>query len=362
VSDAVLDGGLRAYVNQHGPFDVALIGPATPFLADGDDANNDAVNFLRRYASHRLSNQALSAFFIDVRANFGKLPVAIRLVSTLNFDYYAATKKQVEVLLNQSIAVLGPNHQFVSALSDLPEFAKREKHYSRKATLLTDDWRRFLLQHPERVVTTTHFVGPHEYCFDPIAVRPYEIAVPGAEYVLRQDAARRLKRTPLRSAPKTYFHLFRLASRLGVPVYSHPLTLRLYNLLFQRTLAESRCVYTARGGFGMPIRKFFEIPAAGSLLVCSPCNGYADLGFEPGRHYVRAEPEDLLLALREWLPDPKAQEIAAAGQHLVVTNHSLTARGEQIERCLRAMISGTYLGSHWQRGEFVINTKSQCVV
>ena len=25
-------------------------------------------------------------------------------------------------------------------------------------------------------------------------------------------------------------------------------------------------------------------------MICSPCNGYADLGFEAGRHYVQAEP------------------------------------------------------------------------
>lgn len=360
VNDAVLSGGLQSFVDGQGPFDVVLLGPATPFLGEGADADSGAVAFLRRYASHRLTDQALLTFFADARAAFGKLPVAVRLVSVLNFDYYATSQKQIDALLEQSIAVLGPNDQFVLPLADLPDFASREKHYVKKADRLTDAWRNFLLQHPERVVTSTHFVGPQEYCFDPLSVRPYEVAVPGVEYLLRKDAVRRLAGTRLRSASKAYFHLYRLANRLGLPAYSHPLTLRLYNLFFQRTLADTRCVYTARGGFGIPIRKFFEIPAAGGLLICSPCNGYADLGFEAGRHYVQAEPDALLDVLSEWSASPRAQEVASAGQQLVIARHSMAARGEQIERCLRAMVTGGYRGARWHQGEFVVDEVSPC--
>lgn len=360
VDDAVLAGGLRAFVDRHGPFEVALLGPATPFLGEGADADRGAVAFLRRYASHRLSDRTLLSFFADARAAFGKLPVAVRLVSVLNFDYYATSQKQIDALLEQSIAVLGPNDQFVLPLADLPDFASREKHYVKKADRFTDAWRNFLLQYPERVVTATHFVGPQEYCFDPLSGRPYEVAVPGVEYLLRKDAVRRLAGVRLRSASKTYFHLYRLANRLGLPAYSHPLALRLYNLFFQRTLADTRCVYTARGGFGIPIRKFFEIPAAGGLLICSPCNGYADLGFEAGRHYVQAEPDALLDVLSEWLASPRAQEVASAGQQLVIARHSMAARGEQIERCLRAMVTGGYRGACWLQGEFVVDEVSPC--
>ncbi len=362
VDDAVLASGLQSFSDRNGPFNVALLGPATPFLGDGEDADISAVTYLRRYAFHRLTDQIILTFFADVRAAFGQLPSAIRLISVLNFDYYGATQRQVDALLEQSIAVLGPNDQFLQALTDLPNFAKREKHYVRKADRLTDVWLNFLLRYPERVVTATHFVGPQEYCFDPLSVRPYEVAIPGVEYLLRKDAVRRLAGTRLHSASKAYFHLYRLANRLGLPVFSHPLALRLYNLFFQRTLADTRCVYTARGGFGMPIRKFFEIPAAGALLICNPCNGYIDLGFEAERHYVKAEPDALLEVLYEWLPSPRAQEVASAGQQLIIARHSMAARGEQIEHCLRAMVAGTYRGARWCQGEFVVDELLPCAV
>lgn len=360
VDDAVLARGLLSFADRHGPFDVALLGPGTPFLGDGEDADIGAVVYLRRYASHRLSDRTILTFFADARAAFGQLPSTIRLISVLNFDYYASTQKQVDVLLKQSIAVLGPNDQFVLALADLPDFASREKHYVKKADRFSDAWRNFLLQHPERVVTATHFVGPQEYCFDPLEGRPFEVAVPGVEYLLRKDAVKQLARTRLHSASKIYFHLYRLVNRLGLPAYSHPLALRLYNLFFQRTLADTRCVYTARGGFGIPIRKFFEIPAAGGLMICSPCNGYADLGFEAGRHYVQAEPDALLEVLSEWLANPQAQEVASAGQQLVIARHSMAARGEQIERCLHGMVAGSYRGARWRQGEFVVDEVSPC--
>lgn len=360
VDDSIVEIGLQAFVERHGPFDVALLGPATPFLSASADADSGAVAYLRRYASHRLTDRSLLSFFADARAHFGSLPVPVRVASVLNFDYYATTQKQIDILEGQSISVLGPNDQFVLALDALPDFAKREKHFIRKADRFTDVWRDFLLRHPERVVTATHFVGPQEYCFDPLSVRPFEVAVPGVEYLLRKDAIKRLAGTRLRSASKTYFHLFRLANRLGLPAYSNPVALRMYNLLFLRTLADTRCVYTARGGFGIPIRKFFEIPAAGGLLICSPCNGYADLGFEAGRHYVEAEPDDLLDALAEWLPDPRAQDLASAAQEQVIARHSIAARGEQIERCLRAMLAGTYRGARWHQGEFLVEEAPSC--
>ncbi len=353
-----LERGLRRFIEARGPFDVLVLGPNTPFLVDGADAIEGAVGYLMKYTAHRLSGNALVQFFADVRQSFGHLEVPVKLVSVLNFDYYATTQTQIDHLLEQDVGVLGPNEQFSLRLEDLPSFATREKHYVHKVERLSNAWYDFLVRHPERVVTAVHFVAATEFIFEPLDARPFDVAVPGVEYQLRKEAVKRLSGTRWRSASKAYFHFYRLANRLGLPVFSHPVALRLYNQFFQRTLADTRCVYTARGGFGMPIRKFFEIPAAGALVLCSPCNGYADLGFEDGRHYIAVEPDGLVDALAKWLVDPRSQEIASAGQAVTMTNHSLAARGEQIERCLRAMVAGTYAGSRWDRGEFRVLEKA----
>jgi len=351
--------GLRPYVDAAGPFDVVLVGPNTPILADGADAIEDAVGYLRRFSAHRLADAELARFFSDVRSSLAVLDVPIRLVSVLNYDSYAATQRQVDRLLECGLGVLGPNDQFVLRLEDLPDFATRERHYVRKAERFSDAWHDFLVEYPERVVTALHFVGAHEFFFEPLDVRPYEVAVPGVEYLLRKEAVKHLAGSGWKTASKGYFHFYRLANRIGLPVYSHPLALRFYNLFFQRTLADTRCLYTARGGFGMPIRKFFEIPAAGALLLCSPCCGYEDLGFEDGHHYIAVEPDELLDVLAEWLSDSHAaQKIAWAGQAVAMSRHSLSARGAQISRCLKAMLAGTYAGARWKRGEFRVLEKT----
>ena len=131
VEEPDLVSGLRA-LQIATPFDVALLGPATPFLGEtGFDAIATPSLFLAA-TSHHHEDQSLLAFFAGARDAFGKLPASVRVVSALNFDYYGASQNQIDQLLEQPVAVLGPNHQFVLALADLPDFVSSEKHYIKK--------------------------------------------------------------------------------------------------------------------------------------------------------------------------------------------------------------------------------------
>jgi hypothetical protein len=174
-------------------------------------------------------------------------------------------------------------------------------------------------------------------------------------YALRRDALASLRSSGLRVAPKNYFHAFRAANRLGLPVYRNAATARLYNALFQRTLRRSKMVYTASGGSGNLMRKFFEIPAAGAAMVCVPGNGFRALGFEHGRNYVQVVPADLATTVKTLRADPALQAIADAGRHVVLTRHSLQARASQIAQCFHALRLGTYRGSRWEDGNFVVS-------
>jgi Glycosyl transferases group 1 len=350
--------GLLRFIDREGPFDAVIFGYGglSIFHKDADQDFRTAKSFYKHSAG-RSSLESLAYFFADVRNHCGHVPTAIRLLSTLNFDYYAATQAQVDILIEKSISLIGPNEQFVIALEDLPNYAKREKHYVRKQGCFSNAWRDFLIKHPEKVVTALHFVSPSEYCFDALALRPYETAIPGVEYLLRKQAMRQLEKSNYRVSSKAYFNLYRLANYTGLPVFSNPVLARLYNLSFQRSLADTQCVYTARGGFGIPIRKFFEIPAAGGLLVCSSPNGFSNIGFVNKKHYIEAEPDQLLDVLSEWLDNEEAQSVARQGQDLVIAKHSLSARGSQIGICMQAMLEGKYHGARWQAGEFVLQLK-----
>ena len=52
----------------------------------------------------------------------------------------------------------------------------------------------------------------------------------------------------------------------------------------------------------MPIRKFFEIPAAGSVLVCQPFAGFNNAGFVDRENCVICEPAEIVEA-HHWLTE-----------------------------------------------------------
>ncbi len=355
-SPEVLAKGLMDWIRETGPYEIIFIGPNSPILATtlDDDVIRRTLRYMRRFTAHRHADAQIVAFLQDLFAALPKVDIEHRLVTSLNFDYYAATNAQVQRLQDLNLTLIGPNEQFVRPFSELPEFVVQEKHYRRKKAQLSDCWFDFLHAHPERVITALHYVVPSEFSHTPIHLRRPVVAVPGVEYHLRKNANAELRRSGVRMASKWYFHLFRILNRLGMPVYAHPTGLHIYNQSFQRTLKTSRYVYTAPGAFGFPVRKFFEIPAAGALFLCRPCTGYHDLGFVDGVHYLSAEPDGLPGLLQELARTGAGHDVATAGRQVAANNHSLQARARQIKLCLQALMRGTYRGACWQQGSFVV--------
>lgn len=356
-SGDAIAGGLARWVDVHGPFDVVIIGPWTPFFAEHQGVYEENIEFVRRYTVHAgFEASSLSRYFNDVLLALRSLPVPVKVVTSIALDTYASTQAQVNRLLESGAVVLGPNHQFTRPISEWPrDVFSREKHYQAKLSRLSDAWLDFLTAYPDRVVTACHYVGDHEFCLTSLDARPWDVSVPGVEYALRRDALGSLRSSGLHVAPKRYFHAFRAANRLGLPVYRHAATAWLYNALFQRTLRGSKMAYTASGGSGNLIRKFFEIPAAGAALVCVPGNGFRELGFEQGRNYLQVVPAELADLVKAFRSNPELQDIADAGRHLVLTRHSMRARASQIAQCFGALRLGTYRGAHWHDGHFIVS-------
>ena len=102
----------------------------------------------------------------------------------------------------------------------------------------------------------------------------------------------------------------------------------------------------------MPIRKFFEIPAAGAVLVCDPCQGLEALGFVDGVNCIVAQPKELPDVDSFLRCEPqKAESIAQCGQELILKAHTLDARSNQIRDCLNLLMKGEFYGSYWETGE-----------
>jgi hypothetical protein len=145
--------------------------------------------------------------------------------------------------------------------------------------------------------------------------------------------------------------------RLKLRPYAHPLLQNAYNFTFAQAIRSVRYAYTDGYGYDRPIRKFFEIPALGTVLLCTGCAGFRELGFVDRENAIEVAPGDIYDAIAWLTEEPeRAQKIADAGRNLVWTKHSTLARARQLSQCIAAIAAGTFRGSRWQAGEFIVET------
>ena len=110
----------------------------------------------------------------------------------------------------------------------------------------------------------------------------------------------------------------------------------------------------------MPIRKFFEIPALGTLLVCRPFKGFAAAGFQDGVNCLVAEPDQILDVHRDLQADPeRGEQIARAGQRFMVETHSLSARACDLAAIIEAVSEKRFAGSQWIEGRHALRPYPQ---
>ncbi|MDP2035630.1 MAG: glycosyltransferase [Polaromonas sp.] len=358
VSEAQLSQGLLRFIDQTGPYDALVLGPNVPLFSRSSEDTLAAAKYAKRFTALASSPNDLVKYFDDVLAAVPLTPIPLRFACLVTLDYYGCTGNHIERLEKFGLHVIAPDSTFATRLEQLPRWANQEAHFVRKKDRISNAWADFTTAHPDRIVTALHFIADSEFSFRGLSARTASVSIPGVEYVLRRQAVAALKEKGIRLSTKGIFNGFRLANRIGLPVFGRFVPLKLFNLFFFRDLIDTRFVYTARGAFGIPIRKFFEIPAAGAMMICSPPLGFSEIGFRDGEHYINADPANLPDILQMFGADiDRAQAIAAAGRKLVFEKHSLRARAEQLRACLEAIKQGAYESGSWKEGSFTVVSK-----
>lgn len=109
-------------------------------------------------------------------------------------------------------------------------------------------------------------------------------------------------------------------------------------------LSKHQFGLTCAGDCDFLVSKYFEIPAAGSILVCTDACG---LEIFPEHLYVKYQPEKLNLALKQiknLIDNPKeAEEMAKALQDFVFENHSHEEREKDFFKMLKEILNGSYI-------------------
>jgi hypothetical protein len=129
---------------------------------------------------------------------------------------------------------------------------------------------------------------------------------------------------------------------------------------FRRAIARSRLSITCDASIGYAVRKFFEIPAFGSVLAARFFPEMTALGFRDGTNCFALQ-EDCLERIEEIVSllksdSREAGRLAKAGQEMVWNCHRATVRAEQFLSALNAVINGTYGGTRWRDGRQTLLT------
>jgi hypothetical protein len=352
VSDEVLKSGIERYVESIGGVDVIF---ATKDFCAGlsgaklrwftrrsgvmlnggetsDETCRDISQYLKRHREHVIS------FLTDL-------------------DPHSVPQQMVDIIQEHAKYHVGWGSQFLNTLADT-EWVHREEHLQKKVRAgvplgLLDQ---FAVREQRRIISIGFYVAETEFYWGPLVQRPYDVAVPGTPYVRREHFLKSVKQIRnLRVPTFSYKILFQIGDAIGLRPYGRFYSLSMYNAMFQRTLSLSKSCVTDGGANNYPVRKFFEIPAAGALLVCPPAVGMESLGFKDGINYVAVrKAEDVLEVVKSVAADPgRYESIAASGRDLVFRRHSLQARSDQLREAVQRIVAGTFEGSHWEDGDFV---------
>lgn len=354
VSNEVLAGGLGRFLGENPKFDWIVLGPFAPAFDSSEEARESWASYVSNYCVSVATSDQLRKFFGDVSQNWGIIGESNLAIWLLNFDYYAATRNQVDWLLRHNCYPICPNKEFAMSNLGNQSMILSESHYKRKKDRISNVWFEYLADYEERILTSLHFVADSEFVFSDPRFRDFDVSVPGVGYAMRKEARDSIRRSSLKVDKNLDVRLIRLADKIGLKPFRRSWALDLYQRLYSQSLASTSMAYIAPGGFGLPVRKYFEAPAAGCAVLGIPCLGFDQIGFVEGEHYLRVKPAEVGEMARKLKGSEILASVGIAGQNLVWDRHSLGARAQQLETMMTAVLEGTFRGAEWNQGHFKI--------
>ena len=350
VSGDVLERGVSAFYDEHGPFD-AVFGDEYSLLRP------DMVSEERRH-EHSFYYQACrfdpllihkgTEYFTFLKSYRG-----LRVISLLQYDYYNFNESDEAMLNEVADYFVCWGKEFLLSKTFVPAEQVAGMQLNRQIHgRWTDRFLDFVVRQKHMILSTPHFVGPKEMSIQPLDRRPSYWSVVGADYDSRVFARRLLDENGQGRTGKIIPYIYAGSARVGFHPYNKYWAISFLNWIFFKAMRDARYGFTCGSLLRWPIRKYFEIPASGAVLVAEKCNGWEALGFRDGINAVSCEASDILEAHRWLEADPvRAQAIATAGYQLVNDKHTVTARGQQIAEALKLIRSGNFYGSYWSGGQ-----------
>ncbi len=262
-----------------------------------------------------------------------------------NFDHYHAPSKLTEKLIKNSAYVISRDRDFWRPKELLVDTLK-ETHFN----AMTDNWYSYVIENNDRVISLPHFITPDEVKLDN-RERDIDVSILGVKYYYRLEAIKALKAAGINCVTGELKR--KLISKL---MQWFPAKFQSsYNASFVKILERSKASFTCGSALGYPLRKYLEIPAAGSILLCKPFLNFHNLGYKSGENCFSVDENDLVEMVQEISRDYSSfSKIKVNASELLLSTHSYEARKTQLKSALQAIVKKEFNGSFWSSGSFCL--------
>ena len=349
-SDETLKNGLKYFLNKHEKFDFILLHSQLirPYRYETE-------RFNRKYCTNSWGPISVKHFINDVYKNMTDTSIT-KIVFGMDLDHHGVSHDTLNHLDIFSDYIVAWGIGFSKPNNEL-KYLDIEPDYQRKMKLTPIGlWHDYSNKNKKKIINLGHFIDLSEFNFNNVFMRKYDVSVPGILYYRRNMILDLLKKQKNLKIGKTnYLFIYSILDKIGFSPYANVLLQTVFRVLFKNLLNNSKISITDGGAYEMTIRKFFEIPASGSLLLAYPCASFEALGFVNNESAIIIEDDDPIGQITDLLDNSKLIEfIAHNGRNLVWEKHSITARSSQLNLALKHIKEKTYNGSFWKNGNFKI--------
>lgn len=258
-----------------------------------------------------------------------------------DIDHYSIEKKAIDIIQETGAYIIARNLEFLRSKQSMLEFNLEKESFSNK---VNDNWRNFVKDNQFKIIALQGVISRDEFLENYNLNRPYQISVPGVEYYQRKIIKNKVKKLNLSSK-----NLPSIFNKLLLRFSS-----RMYKAQFINTLRSSVCCYTNGSALGYPIRKFFEIPANKSLLLCESFEGFEHFGFEDNTNCLIVNEENLYNKYHDINKDKNTIiKLINNAYNLIYKNHTIEARSSQLHESIFKILNKEFKGSAWINGKYV---------
>ncbi|MGE3921141.1 MAG: glycosyltransferase [Gammaproteobacteria bacterium] len=350
-SNDELEKGVEAFYEKNGPYDFVCSNEhISVFFVEKANNFDDYMTYLNNafyfnFEIHQKHLYNMSNFYKSVTN-------VTKILFLMEFDRYWFPKYREELLLELDAYIVGYGKQFAKKSEDCP-YQKNEAFYKH----VNNNWYNFVQKY-SKVIQLIHFIDPAEFFWGDISDRPYECSVPGTGYWARKLAFENLSLSKIKMPTNFHNKIYFILSKLGIKSYSNRLMLYNYNQLFNNLIEDSKAAFTCGSGNEQPIRKFFEIPAKGTVLLCLPFHGFEEMGFQHNENCIICHPNEIVAYVEQLKREQKnAERISINGRKFIFETHSIFSRAQQLQQAFNAIINSSFVGTRWERGKFIVDEK-----